>query len=606
MEENNNLENTENLDTSEPVQEHPKINSGNIHNAAGNGYQANNNAMKNAGTGIEYGGKASKYAGKGINGVGKGLSGLGNVANAIPYVGPVLGGGLKALGKGIETVGKASGKTGKDTNSSEATGKDTEKKVSDVKDTSDSDSKNKKFMIIFTILSSSGCFSFFFIFFILFVGVLILLGLIKVTPIGGSGSVSYAQDCSNFTISSTSLSKDEFKTKLEEYANSTGNSTHQLFAQNANNIYDIATSENINPELVVVRAVSEGFDPGTGYNYWGIGCTNTGGGRDCKSYGSFAEGVKGFIGIVSKYSSLQAMMTKYAYIGKFWYNPGGSGVGGCYYASYIYPDKMPDRVANACDSSKNGTCSTSSTSSCVTTTDEDQAVYANWQVKQMAAHRKTVFGLEYDDSTCSSNSNVSVDFASLMALSDADAWNLLTGYSSQSAANSISKSNMDSRVETIEVPIRVWSSSASNDYSTKKQMKKITVNKALTGLFLSFFTDLYNEATEFVINPSECYCYSYRSATNQTRLSAHAFGAACDLNWSTTGNGYNAHVYTKSEWQKMKKSKIKYQILYKDSKMAEIMHRYTLSWGGEWTSPTDAMHFSFIGDDSRATLKNKN
>ena len=601
MEEDNNIENNESLE--EVNQEAPRPQRRGMGYSAGNGMQATGKTMKAAGTGMEAGGKLTKYTGKGI-------SNLGNAAKAIPYVGGVLGGILNGVGKATETLGNVAERSGKAAKKAgdavDKTGKNVKNATNNVVSTAISDSQDKKFIKWFGIFSSAGCLGLVLIF-VIFSSALFLLLDFDSEASDGSGSVGYTYDCSNFTISSTSLSKEEFKTKLNEYASSTGNSTHQLFAQNADNIYDIATSEGINPELVVVRAVSEGFDPGVGYNYWGIGCTNTGGGKDCKSYGSFSEGVKGFIDVISKYSSLNVMMSKYAYIGKFWYNPGGSGLGGCHYASYIYPDGMPERVANACASSKNGTCTTSSTGSCVATTDEDQAAYANWQVKQMANHRKTVFGLEYDDSGCSSNSssNVSTDVASLMKLSDAEVWNLLTGYSSQSSANSISKSSMDSRVETIEVPIRVWASSDANDYSTKKQMKKITVNKALSGLFLSFFTDLYNEAEEFVINPSECYCYNYRKATNQTRLSAHAFGSACDLNWSNTGNGYKAHVYTKAEWEALSKSKSKYQILYKDSKMAEIMHRYTLSWGGEWRSVTDAMHFSFVGDDTRATLQSK-
>ena len=47
----------------------------------------------------------------------------------------------------------------------------------------------------------------------------------------------------------------------------------------------------------------EGFSPGgASNNYWGIGCTNTGGGRDCHSYGSLTEGIQGFARTVSSYT----------------------------------------------------------------------------------------------------------------------------------------------------------------------------------------------------------------------------------------------------------------------------------------------------------------
>ena len=42
-------------------------------------------------------------------------------------------------------------------------------------------------------------------------------------------------------------------------------------------IYDIATKNGINPEMVIIRAESEGYSPGASKNnYWGMGCTNTG------------------------------------------------------------------------------------------------------------------------------------------------------------------------------------------------------------------------------------------------------------------------------------------------------------------------------------------
>lgn len=415
-----------------------------------------------------------------------------------------------------------------------------------------------------------------------------------------------AGEC-GFSISSTPLSKSEFKTKLEEYASkATENKTvKEVFAQNADNIYDIAISNNVNPELIIIRAIAEGFEPGgTTNNYWGINCTNTGGGKDCRKYATFNLGVKGYVEIVAKYDSLISLMKKYAYIGDYWYtmdtsNP--SGDGGCYYAPHIYTDNnMPERVKQACATGAPSCVVKGSTTNCTATTDEDQAAYAAWQVKNMSKLRKQIFGL---DETSGCSSILDADIQTIINLSDAEAWQALTGTST--GYMSVSRATMDSRVTTITVPIRVWASSNANDYTKTSSQKKITVNKVLAPLFTSLFTDIYNEATDFVINPSEMYCYNYRNGTNSSRLSGHAFGVACDLNWSTIGNGYGAHVYTKEEWNNLKESKAKYQILYKNSKVVEILHKYTLSWGGEWRSTTDAMHFSFIRDESRATLQQK-
>ena len=91
-------------------------------------------------------------------------------------------------------------------------------------------------------------------------------------------------------------------------------------------------------------------------------------------------------------------MSRYAYIGSYWYNPGGSDIGGCYYAPYIYTsDNMPSRVASACAKTAPA-CSLDNTQNCVKTTDEDQNAYARWQVEQnMSYARELIFGLKFNE-----------------------------------------------------------------------------------------------------------------------------------------------------------------------------------------------------------------
>ncbi len=402
-------------------------------------------------------------------------------------------------------------------------------------------------------------------------------------------------ECSS-NISSTSLSKNQFKSSLMSYSSkisSSKKSSYQVFVNNSDNIYDIAVSNNVNPEVVVSRAIREGFSPGTKNNYWGIGCTNTGGLSACSSFSSFSKGVSSFVDNIKKYSSMTDMMSKYSYIGEYWYNPGSAGVGGCYYLNYIY-DTVPDRLKSACGSAA-PECSVGKTSKCVKTTSDDQTAYAKWQVDEMEKLRENIFGI--NDCT----KNYSSDVKNIISWGDAEAWQALTGTSTN--YKSVSKSTMDSRVTTISVPIRMWSTSAANDKSTKKVMKNITVNKALAPMFTAFFNDIYNEATDFVF--VSLYCYSYRNSVSGNTLSAHAYGAACDINSGTLGNKYGGKIYSKSEWNTLKDSKSKYQIIYTDSKIVQIAHRYTLSWGGEWNSNKDGMHFSFIRDESRKYLINR-
>jgi len=108
----------------------------------------------------------------------------------------------------------------------------------------------------------------------------------------------------------------------------------KVFTDNAGKIYSLTIANDFNPEMVVVRAKQEGFSPGgSSNNYWGIGCTNTGGSGSCKNYSTVDGGILAFIHNIKnqKYKTAYQMMLKYAYIGKYWYNPGSSSKGGCYY-----------------------------------------------------------------------------------------------------------------------------------------------------------------------------------------------------------------------------------------------------------------------------------
>ena len=201
----------------------------------------------------------------------------------------------------------------------------------------------------------------------------------------------------DWMIHQSSISKAEFATKLQNYCtNNTCGSSMQMFVNNADLIYDTSKKYNVSPELVVVRAVNEGFSPGNdngSNNYWGIGCTNTGGLKSCYKYSSLSEGIKSFASIspVKNSQTASEMMSTYAYIGDYWYNPGSSARCGCYYYPYINGYMLTSRsnvVAGYCSTSK--TCSGSD---CGKTTSEDQDAYSKWQVNdKLIKNRKEIFG----------------------------------------------------------------------------------------------------------------------------------------------------------------------------------------------------------------------
>ena len=417
-------------------------------------------------------------------------------------------------------------------------------------------------------------------------------------PGGGTSYNPYQLRCSEngFAICYTSFSKEGFKEKVSEYAKSHPN--WQVFADYSDDYYDYASSVQVNPELVLTVAYKEngGNITAGSYNYWGYGCSNTGGNADCESYDTFMEGAKKLIDNASNWNSLFEWFSvgKYSYIGDYWYNPGGSGLGGCYYAPYIY-SSMPNRVKNACASGKE--CSDSS---CVKTTQEDQDAYANYLVGVMAYFRKEVFGLESNEGGINPEFNPEVDDADVATIISWDqktAWKYLIGFESEDRHPSVQKSTMDNRVVDIEVPMRKWKSGngINTITDTEKVMQKITVNKAIASLWKAFFEDVYENAPDFVIGSFDG-CYNYRNITDGESLSPHAYGVACDINANTSGNGYYEKSYSSEKWEQLPETRSKYQIVYQGSRVVQIAHKYTLINGSDWSDPHDAMHFSFTSD----------
>lgn len=201
----------------------------------------------------------------------------------------------------------------------------------------------------------------------------------------------------DFSVHETSLSRDEFIRLMVSYCNSGCSAGMRKFADNAGLIYDTSIASNVNPELVVVRAMAEGFSPGgSSNNYWGIRCYNGAGVSACSTYSSLAEGVRAFASVVSGYENASDMMSRYAYIGNYWFNPGSWSDGGCPYFPYIKKYMSGTRSGQVAIYCATGAsfCGTGGGSGCKGTIDEDQKAYALWQVNdKMAPYRFNVFGL---------------------------------------------------------------------------------------------------------------------------------------------------------------------------------------------------------------------
>lgn len=210
-------------------------------------------------------------------------------------------------------------------------------------------------------------------------------------PVGNSASGIGARST---RFDGTNLSQDEFVGRVTNYCSSHPGKIASAMCNNANSVYETSRSANVNPELVIARAMAEGNSPGDSKNnYWGMGCTNTGGYAACITYSSLEDGIRGFAGTVTKYENLMAMHLKYAYIGANWYNPGSWPTGGCIYFPYIKQYMSPQRqeeVTAIC--AKPTQCNTGG-GDCTPTIQEDQNAYATWQVdKKIGVNMRNVFG----------------------------------------------------------------------------------------------------------------------------------------------------------------------------------------------------------------------
>ncbi len=260
--------------------------------------------------------------------------------------------------------------------------------------------------------------------------VLFLLMIIMLIILGGGGAASeegnyggiaFNGTCSEMPIYGTTLSRSEYIEKIHAYFDRNDRWSSKIY-DNAGNIYDIATKNGVNPELVVARAVLERGD--SDYitnNYWGIGVYN--GQPSGSVFASFSEGVLAFVNIVKQYSEAYEMMLSYAYIGTYWAaDDSNTGVncstryGGCYYLPHMkeYYDNESDykKAESICSKTtcslkedSNGKCDVIDASKCVKTRSvgddkTDQIAYAKYQVGKMAEKRKLIFGLDPID--CSS------------------------------------------------------------------------------------------------------------------------------------------------------------------------------------------------------------
>ena len=220
-----------------------------------------------------------------------------------------------------------------------------------------------------------------------------------------------------FSLNETVLSLNEFISKMNDYCQRSNNKNFcNNFANNSELVYQTSVENNVNPELVVVTAGTEqGWgNPYGSYNFWGIGVVN--GSNKVGNYGSLENGIVQYAKVINDYSdpnsgnynsiinrynereeagckdeghgmpgTLEGMQSVYSWIGDYRYNPGSSGLGGCYYLNIIYGAEYCSTVSSCYGS---GNCpSDTKTTVC------EQNDYTAYQLIGKFKIRYDIFGL---------------------------------------------------------------------------------------------------------------------------------------------------------------------------------------------------------------------
>ena len=366
---------------------------------------------------------ANKYSPGGKN-IQKGFNNLAEsgAANAVGTAASFKNGGGSAASKGAESAGKAADAASKaDKAANAANAADSAKKGSKAAQagktaattatSSALSSENKSDIIpLLIILGVPGAFLFLIIFFLI---IFLVTSKVEIPNIDTSSGHSIVNGFSPMSVHRTPLSREEFIEKVKSYNVSSHVNEYQVFKDNAGLIYDMGIQAQINPEIAVIRAVVEGFDPGTSKNnYWGLGCSNGGNSAiKCSSYSSFTAGLSEFYSTINRLagdsdSIYEVFNNGYAYIGDYWYatycHSGNksrpcSDKGGCYYYESIKDYLSFARSLEVSGICATSTCMDNGSGNCISTTAEDQEAYVKWQVyNKMIPLRKEIFDIESD------------------------------------------------------------------------------------------------------------------------------------------------------------------------------------------------------------------
>lgn len=220
------------------------------------------------------------------------------------------------------------------------------------------------------------------------------------------------------------------------------------------------------------------------------------------------------------------------------------------------------------------------------------------------------------------DSAISSEDRRIALLTEAEAWDYISNGIWTDYPKGSFNANKDKLLElqdsnTEVITVKVWSWANNNEHDLSKITEELTVavNAKLAKTFKHIFQDIYNHTDKPVVNVNDkamgTWVLRGKNHNNSNTMSAHALGAAIDINPSTGsvyvnniwyGNAYGQKMLPTDMWYQLPDTQVKYNILYENSPIVEIFKSYGFYWGGDWNSGTDCMHLSYIGDGSEARV----
>ena len=209
----------------------------------------------------------------------------------------------------------------------------------------------------------------------------------------------------------------------------------------------------------------------------------------------------------------------------------------------------------------------------------------------------------------------------IITMSENEAWSFISNGIYESYPKGSFNSNRDklvklqqSNTEVITIKCWFWEDPEDDtNFNKVTKTRKFAVNSSIAQLFKHAFEDIYNHPSKPVINLNDkgmgTWVLRGKNHNGNATMSSHSLGCAIDINPSTGsfningtwyGNGYKHKKMSKSIWEQLPECHAKYHVLYDNSPIVETFKSYGFVWGGDWTTGTDCMHLSFIGDGQNA------